>query len=82
MREYVRVMVVARRRQRRDYDRDIALAWHTAVLTRTKEIPKLSSLLSSKGEARQAQSARAQVQMWQTIAAYFGGVFTPMKADA
>jgi hypothetical protein len=47
LREYVRELVVAKRRRVRDADRDIALAWHTAVLTRTKEIPKLTSLLSS-----------------------------------
>lgn len=75
---------MSKRRRLRDADRDIALAWHTAVLTRTKEIPKLTSLLSSKGgggEKRQ-QSPREQVLMWQTIAAYFGGTFTPVKADA
>jgi hypothetical protein len=83
LREYVRELVVAKRRRVRDADRDIALAWHTAVLTRTKEIPKLTSLLSSNsgGEKRQ-QSPREQVLMWQTIAAYFGGTFQPVKADA
>lgn len=78
----MRELVVSRRRRLRDADRDIALAWHTAVLTRTKEIPKLTSLLSSKGGEKRQQSPREQVLMWQTIAAYFGGTFTPVKADA
>jgi hypothetical protein len=79
----VRELVVLKRKRIREHDRDIALAWYTAALTRTtKDFPKLSSLLSSKGEKPRQQSGREQVVMWQTIAAYFGGTFTPVKAKA
>jgi hypothetical protein len=83
MREYVRELVVLKRTRVLDRDRDMTLAWTTAALTRTKELPKLQTLLSSKGGgAKRPQSGREQVLMWQTIAAYFGGTFTPMNTKA
>lgn len=78
----MRELVVLKRRHTRDRDRDITLAWSTAMLTRTQDFPKLKSLLSSKAEKPRQQSGREQVLMWQTIAAYFGGTFTPMNAKA
>lgn len=41
-----------RKRRRDEHERDVALAWHTAMLERQKSIPSLQLLLQPKGERR------------------------------
>lgn len=58
---------VAATRQR--FDRDVTMAWQMAVLSRTKEIPTLASLLSTSGTA---QSGQDLVHAMATIADLYG----------
>lgn len=43
----------------RRHDEHIALAWHTARLTRVKRMPNLATLLRPKTEAPSIEQARA-----------------------
>lgn len=45
MRELYREFVIAKRKSEEEHNRDMSLAWHTAVLVRRKDIPDLRKLL-------------------------------------
>lgn len=79
VRELFRDIVAAIEAQALQRDREIALAWNTAALTRVKEMPKLESLLSKERRSmRDRQSDAEQEAICHVIAANFGGKFTPM----
>lgn len=50
----------------------ISLAWHTAVLTRTKEMPELKELLI-KEEATREQTETEMFTMMQMLNTAYGG---------
>jgi hypothetical protein len=52
----------------RERNRDVALAWHTAALTRTEKLPKLERLLISVGKKK----PQTVDQMKQALASIFG----------
>lgn len=77
VRELFRELVLVKERRDHAHDRDMALAWHVAALTRgSKGLPRLDTLLTKKPTARR-QSVREQIAIWQVAAARFGGVFRP-----
>ncbi|MGE0362791.1 MAG: hypothetical protein AB7R67_18910 [Vicinamibacterales bacterium] len=70
--------LVAYRRQLTDVrDRDMALAWHIAKLSRVDKMPPLRDLLNAKSGPRRQHPAE-QAAIWQVAAARFGGTFRPM----
>lgn len=45
LRQFFRELVIARRREESEHNRDMSLAWHTAAMVRCKKLPELRQLL-------------------------------------
>ena len=70
LRQFFRELVVARRRDEAEHNRDMTLAWHTAALVRTKKMPALPELLIRPVMVK--QSVKEQRMVVDTIAAHLG----------
>jgi hypothetical protein len=79
----VREFVVAKERWERDHDRDVAIAYNTAVFSHNAKVknglkPLKQYLIKGAAASRKAQHPAEQIAMWQIIAMRFGGKFAPL----
>lgn len=66
LREVFRECVIAKQRRQDEQDRDLSLAWHTALLTRQEKLPPLKQLLTQRA-AHRPQTIAQQRTMLQAL---------------
>ena len=55
--------MVGFKRQQYEHERDVALAWRVAALSRQEKLPKLETLLSQRSPRQTAREQRGQLQV-------------------
>lgn len=73
LREADREMRGAVRRQEREANERMSLAWHVVALDRTKTLPKLETLMIRQGVPRQRKSPEELLLAMKSIFLAFGG---------
>lgn len=61
------------RRQEREANERMSLAWHVVALDRTKTLPKLDTLMIRHGEPRRKKSPEEMLVAMKSIFLAFGG---------
>lgn len=73
LREADREMRGAMRRQEREANERMSLAWHTVALDRTKTLPKLDTLMIRSGTRGRKKSPEEMLLAMKSIFLAFGG---------